>query len=145
MEKLIIFVTLLVTIFACKSDPPTPNLAVEMAGTYIAVQHEDGTKYPINGQNVTIQVTRQPDNSLNVVVSSTPNGVYSPGVTRTYRNAVVENPSEGGSSNRLWFVDISARRLTNSLTFYNGFKEADYVFIPDGWTKGDVSIRFRKQ
>lgn len=74
-----------------RPDFPEPSSQLEgeyQADTFLSRNGTSGV-YPIQGQTMTLNLTRASPDSVRVELESTPNGDYSPGESRTYAKLAV--------------------------------------------------------
>ncbi|MPR36026.1 hypothetical protein [Salmonirosea aquatica] len=160
MKKQVLFFGLLVLILdACKNKDTNPDPASFLAGEYVSDTYYGGgssnpVSYPINGESVTMTITKVANDTVQIDIRSTPNDEYSPGQNLTFPKAYIESRSgeKGTTSYTVFFYprtndSIPTGNLTDALQFYlsdNSF--ADYYYLPKGGSPHIVrTIRFKRR
>ncbi len=154
MKKSILFLSLMgVTLISCKYEKINADPASFLAGEYISDYYgrkEDyPIPYPINGQSVTMTITKVSNDTVSIDIQSAPNDKYSPGGNLAFPKAYIESRSAGNGkySYNVFFYSRKTNSLVDALQFYesdNSF--ADYYYIPAGGNPSFTRIlRFKRK
>ena len=154
MKKQLLFLSLLVFVFyACKNKDATPDPAGFLAGEYVSDDYRGGQSapipFPINGQSVTMKITRVAANTVQVDIRAAANGEYSPGRDLTFPKAYIESrPADKGKSTyNVYFTPRTSGDLTDALQFYKSDNSlADYYYVPAGGNPAITrTLRFKRK
>ncbi len=156
MKNLLIYAGLLVwSITSCRHSDVELSRSIE--GTYQAKDYDhfsdiSSIAYPINGQELTLQIKYITADTVSVQIiptgttSSLPSGVYSPTQTLSYPKAYVESPNKTATYIYLMGKSGSTVSITNpQIWIYSDKNTADYLFTPIQTPAFSKSIRFQKK
>jgi hypothetical protein len=146
---------LLVTALSCKQANIDPAHSIE--GTYNAKTYNfaspSSVPYPINGQEVTLQIKYVSADTVQVKIEPTPVGItlpaeiYSPTQTLTYPKAYVKSIDYGSRKDYyVYLIPATDPNIYDKvILLYSGNSLADYIFTPIPTPSFSTIIRFEKR
>jgi hypothetical protein len=145
---LLLLVCLVPGIFACNKTNHKLSSSEAISGTYTAQTYvgiDGNMQYPINGQTLTMQVTPVSADSVQVHISSTPNGFFSPGASSDYNKLYVTPKICTNCQSSTYTIAlapvIDPNSSENTIVF-DKYSKAYYVYTPASYTKGEVETIF---
>jgi hypothetical protein len=144
--NIVIIMLLSLSTNSCNKNTNNRSPAQAISGSYISYSYQgiDSTIfYPINGQNISLEIREVSNDTVQVNVNSSYNGFYSPGNSSYYPRLHVLSTSLPGAYYITLAPPLDSGSGENTISF-DLMNKAYYIYVPPNYKKGAVQSIFVK-